>query len=64
MPAKIKPVQTAKTERLPFTQVLEGYLLETSAVEEHLLPIRTANETKAPVPSDMFIIPCMDTSIR
>jgi hypothetical protein len=35
-------------------QVLEGYLLETSPVEEYLLPIRTANETKGPIPNETF----------
>jgi len=35
-------------------QAFKGYLLKTSSVKEYLLPIRSANESKAPVPSDTF----------
>jgi hypothetical protein len=35
-------------------QAFKGYLLKTSLVKEDLLPIRRANETKAPVPNDTF----------
>jgi len=37
-----------------FLQALKGYLLKTIAVKENLLPIRGANETKAPISNDTF----------
>jgi hypothetical protein len=37
-----------------FLQTIKVHLLKTIAVKENLLPIRGANETKAPITNDTF----------
>ena len=37
-----------------FLQAIKVYLLKTITVKEHLLPIRGADETKAPISNDTF----------
>jgi hypothetical protein len=43
-----------KFHRLASLQTIKVHLLKTTAVKENLLPIRYENETKAPIPDDMF----------
>jgi len=43
-----------KFHSLAFPQTIKVHLLKTIAVKENLLPIRGANETKAPIPNDTF----------
>jgi hypothetical protein len=43
-----------KVHSLAFLQTIKVHLLKTIAVKENLLPIRGANEPKAPIPNDSF----------
>jgi len=43
-----------KFHSLASLQTIKVHLLKTTAVKEHLFPIRCENETKALVPNDFF----------